>query len=207
MRLCRPLCFQSGRRDAALGVQLLLLLGLLPSAVAAHQVAIPTKGAHIVKFYVAGRSNRSNAGPGPLHLVYSDDLDVEIPNETKRFGDGEEPVTQTAFSDIQLAADRLHIGWLAEYKDCAQSYECPKELVIYQSRKEPIHIRPSYGIMWKWRFLNGGKEVAIQSGFPHGDSAGVYALHDTETGRELDRFPSKNKKTPDWVKPLEMERH
>jgi hypothetical protein len=184
------------------GVLLVLLLGMLPSAVAAHQVAIPTKGAHIVKFYVTGRSERFDAGPGPLHLVYSDDLDIEIPNETKRFGDGEEPVTQAAFSDIQLAADHLHIGWLAEYKYCGQSYECPMELVIYKSRKEPLYIRPSYGIMWKWRFLNGGKEVAVHSGFTHGDSAGVYALHDTDTGRELDRFPSKDKKMPDWVKQL-----
>ena len=159
------------------------------------QIDIPPKDAYIAKFAVGAN--------GALHIAYSHGANVEIPRERGRFSDGENTLTQEMFSDIQLADDRRHIGWLAEYKICAQSYPCPAELVIYESRQDLKHITPPQGIVWRWRFLAGGKQVVLQYGFPHGDDVGVFALYDTATGRRLSKFSSTKKKFPKWVHQLD----
>ncbi len=164
------------------------------SAELAAQNGTSTKDAHIVRFYVAPE--------GPLHIIYSDGTDVGIPKERGRFAVGEHTLTQETFSDIQLADDRQHIGWLAEYMICQQSYPCPAELVIYQSEQKLKYIPPPYGIMWRWKFLEGGKQVVVQGGFPHGDNTGAYALYDTGTGRQLAEFSSNKNKPPKWVQQL-----
>ncbi len=76
------------------------------------QIRKPAKNAHIVDYPLATE--------GSLQIRYSDGTDVEIPKERGRFGD----LTQEAFSDIQLADDAQHLGWLADYMICAQSYPC-----------------------------------------------------------------------------------
>lgn len=138
-------------------IQLCLLVGImLPSLVLAQTAQTtrpsglsasdhpPAKDACIVSFHVETE--------GALHIMYSDGAEVEVPKASGRFGDGEHPLTQEAFSDIQLADDHQHIGWLADYMICQQSYLCPAELVIYQSGHKPRYIFPPAGIMWKWGF-------------------------------------------------------
>ncbi|MBZ5553099.1 MAG: hypothetical protein LAO21_10290 [Acidobacteriia bacterium] len=204
------------------GVLLLLLLGnTLPSFVVAQttptakppnvhtRLATPGKGAHIVRFYATSEdeSSKSDApsGPGPLHIIYSDGSQVEIPKERGRFGDPEHPLTQDNFSNIQLADDRQHLGWLAEYMMCSQSYPCPMELVVYQAGHKLTYLFSSYGVIWSWTFLKGGKCLAMQYGFPHGDETGAFALYDTDTGRVIAQFSSKTKKeAPHWVQQLLM---
>jgi hypothetical protein len=170
-------------------------------AFAASSASTPSKDAHIVKFF-SDKKDADGHETGPLHIIYSDGSDVEIQNETKRFGDGQN-LPQNIFSNIQLAGDQQHIGWLAEYMICSQSYPCPVELVIFRAGKEPTRIGPQYGIFWNWKFLKGGKRIASHSGFPHGDNDGAYALHDTETGRELAKYRPEQKNAPNWVKELE----
>jgi hypothetical protein len=80
---------------------------------------------------------------------------------------------------------------------CAQSYPCSIELVIYRSGQKPASIFASYGVIWDWKFLHGGKEVVVRLGLPHGDDIGAYELHDADTGRELARFSLKD--FPEWV--------
>jgi hypothetical protein len=186
-------------------ILLCLLVGImLPSLVLAQtaQTTSPSglpasdhplaKGAYIVSFHAETE--------GALHIIYSDGAEVEVPKERGRFAVDEDILPQETFSDIQLADDHQHIGWLAEYMICAQSYPCSAELVIYRSGQQPKHIAPPYGIMWEWWFRDGGKQVVAQFGFPHGDSMGAYALYDTETGRKLAEFyPTE---APDWVQQL-----
>ena len=154
----------------------------------------PAKDACIVSFHVETE--------GALHIIYSDGTDVEIPKERGRFAVGEQTLTQEHFSDIQLADDHQHIGWLADYMICAQSYPCSAELVIYRSGRKLKYISPLYGVVWGWKFLGGGKQVVVQSGFPHGDETGAFALYDTETGRKIAEFSSKKEKAPNWVQEL-----
>lgn len=199
---------------------LLLLCNTLPSFVVAQttqtanqpkaetQLAMPVKDAYIVRFYATsegeGPKTDKAFGPGPLSIIYSDGTLVEIPNEKGRFGEGDQLLTQENFLDIQLADDRRHLGWLADYMICQQSYACPAELVIYQSGHKLRYISPATGIMWRWKFLKGGKQVVVQFGFPHGDDTGAYELYDTNTGRRIAKFfSSTKKKTPPWVQQLQ----
>jgi hypothetical protein len=155
----------------------------------------PAKDAHIVSFHVNPE--------GTLHIIYSDGTEVEILKERGRFAYGEHTLTQETFSDIQVAEDHQHIGRLADYMICQQSYPCAAELVIYQSGHKPKYIPPPAGIIWKWWFGDGGKQVLVQSGFPHGDETGAYALYDTDTGQKLATFsPTEKKKAPNWVRQL-----
>ncbi len=161
------------------------------------QNRLPEKKADIVSFHVEDK------GQGTLHIIYSDGTEAEIPKERGRFAVGDQTLTQEHFLDIQVADDRRHIGWLADYMICAQSYPCTAELVIYHSGHKPKYIPPPYGIMWRWKFLEGGKQIVVQGGFPHGDDMGAYALYDAETGRQLAKFSSKEEGSPpNWVQQL-----
>jgi hypothetical protein len=48
-----------------------------------------------------------------------------------------------------------------------------------------------------------GNQAALHGGFPHGDADGYYVLFDSDTGRALEKFISKEGSTPDWVKLLQ----
>ncbi len=154
----------------------------------------PAKDAHILGFQVGIE--------GVLHIIYNDGVEVKVPKERGRFAIGEQILTQETFSDIQVADDHQYIGWIADYMICQQSYPCPAELVIYRAGRELMYISPLYGIIRGWKFLEAGKQIVVQSGFPHGDETGAYALYDTESGRQLAEFSSEVKKTPNWVEQL-----
>lgn len=138
-----------------------LLVGImLPSLLLAQSA--PTSGLaepghpsekkpDIVRFHV------ENEGKGALHIIYGDGTEVEISKERGRFDDSNGPLTQEAFSDIQLADDCQHVGWLADYMICVQSYPCSPELVIYRPGHKFTHVPPPYGVFWRWRFVVAGK--------------------------------------------------
>ncbi|MGH8600153.1 MAG: hypothetical protein ACRET1_05780 [Burkholderiales bacterium] len=137
------------------------------------------------------------ASDGSLRIIHDNGAEVRIPPES-----GRESVTQNGFSEIHVANDHVHIGWLADYMMCAQNYPCSMELVIYHSGNKLIYIDPPSGIPWRWKFLADGGQVVLQYGLPHGDETGAYALYDTKTGRELAGFSSRSKNAPKWVQQL-----
>ena len=111
------------------------------------ETGTPVNSARIIDFNVIDGK--------PLHISFSDGTGVEVPLEKARFGD----LRQEAFEHVQMAEDGRHLGWLADYMLCAQSYPCHAELVIYQPGQKLIYIRPQYGIIWNWnkvRELNNG---------------------------------------------------
>jgi hypothetical protein len=137
---------------------------------------------------------------GPLRLTYSDGTVEEIPKERGRFDRGEGPLIQTAFTAVQISPDSQRAGWLAEYMMCAQSYPCAMELVIFRRGDELRHISGGTGIPWRWAFLHSGKDdIALHSGFPHGDDKGYYTLWDSESGTERGRYFPGNEAAPAWV--------
>jgi hypothetical protein len=151
--------------------------------------SVPAKDAYIMSFSAASRDDSGSvskdSGPGPLRIKYSDGSEVVIPNERGRFARDDSNLTQENIDDVQLAADKQHIGWLADYMMCSQSYPCPMELVVYRLGEELRYFSAQYGVVWSWSFLNGGKQVAVRGGFPHGDEAGAEIVYDVETGREV----------------------
>ena len=176
----------------------LLFAGMvMPLPVAAQMVQNPklAAGAYIVKWILTDEAS----GTGPLHIIYSDGTDLTVADERGDFTKGNGPITQESFSDIQLAQDHRTIGWLAEYRMCAQSYPCPLELIIYRAGHVLQKISPAYGIFWSWKFLKGGREVAARSGFSHGDDTGEYELYDIGTGRKLAGYSLRGR-IPGWAR-------
>jgi hypothetical protein len=184
------------------GIMLPFLL-LVPTVGAASPSGLPKSGRPATKkAYIVG-FNVENEGKGSLRIVYNNGTEVEIPKERGRFNDGDGPLTQEAFSDIQLADDHQHIGWLADYMICAQSYPCSSELVIYGSGHKLNYVSPPYGVFWYWKFLEAGKRIAVQFGFPHGEQPDAFALYDTKTGRKLAEFFTREEDDgPNWVQQL-----
>lgn len=188
-----------------IGISFILLAGMtIPLPAAGSQDPKPAAGAHIVGYSALnkgdehGSAQDKTAGSGPLRIIYSDGTNVVVANEKGDFtGCDGQVVAQADFDEIHLAKDRQTIGWRANYMVCAQSYPCPAQLVIYRSGRVQ-KIAPSYGIIWGWKFLKGGEKVAMQSGFPHGDDTGEYALYETGTGRKLAEYSLKEN-SPGWV--------
>jgi len=85
-----------------------------------------------------------------------------------------------------------------------QSYPCAVELVLYQAGHIFQRIAPSSGIVWNWMFTENGAQIAVHSGFPHGDQDGVYSLYDVETGRLLESYTTGPHR-PTWAEALDAE--
>jgi hypothetical protein len=113
----------------------------------------------------------------------------------------DDSVLQSGFENIQIAGDRRTIGWLATYMICAQSYPCAAELVIYRSGHVTQRIAPDTGIVWNWIFWQRGAQVAVHSGFPHGDRGGIYSLYDVESGHVLGSYAG-GPNGPPWAEAL-----
>jgi hypothetical protein len=162
-----------------------------------HRSATPAQNAHIVKY-------DANGGDGPLRLSYSDGTIVEIPRERGRVKEGDETLPQVEFSEIQVADDRVHIGWLADYLICAQSYPCHISPVVFRAGHRPSYLDSHQGVVWDWAFLAGGEQVVVHSGLPHGDAVGQYTLYDSDSGRRRGSFvPDDEKPAPKWVQALQ----
>jgi hypothetical protein len=163
-----------------------------------HRSAAPAKSAHIVKY-------DANGGDSPLRVSYSDGAIVEIPRERGRVKDGDKTLSQVEFSEVQVADDRVHIGWVADYMICAQSYPCHLELVVFRAGHSPRYVHADHGVVWEWAFLASGKQVVVHSGFPHGDNFGQYTLYDSDSGRQRGSFlpDERERSAPKWVQVLQ----
>jgi hypothetical protein len=158
-----------------------------------QKVETPTEATAIERFYTVNEE--------VLHIIFSDGRNVQINKERGRYSINEDVLTQIGFEKIQLAEDNHHIGWLASYMICAQSYPCTPELVIYHAERGIKYILPPHGVMWNWKFIDGGKQISVQYGFPHGDE-GPFALYETDSGNKLADYSAIEKTTPGWVQQL-----
>jgi len=139
---------------------------------------------------------------GNLHIYFNNGKDYLISKERGRYSSGEDVLIQEGFENIQLADDGYHLGWLASYMVCAQSYPCTPELAIIDIKKDIKYIVPPNGVIWDWMFINGGKQIVIHHGFPHGDANGVFSLYDTGSGDKQAEYSSFQNSAPIWVKNL-----
>ena len=137
-------------------------------------------------------------GTGTLVITDRAGHSVAVPLAPATADDASGP--QADFTAIKLAPDRLTLGWLAEYNACAQSYPCPISLVLFSGGHVVRRFAPAYGIIWGWCFLAGGSEVAIQSGYAHGDSTGEAQLFNAATGQKIADYTTGPQ--PAWVATL-----
>ncbi len=122
---------------------------------------------------------------GQVHVVYGDGQDIFVPPEKK----------QVSSEALQVTPDGETVGWLVEEPNCCTSYPVPTTLVIFRAGK--IMRRLSDGMMlYKWRFAEGGRQVAVSSGTVHGMNGVHLTLYDVRTGRRLKTWDGGDGDTP-----------
>jgi len=206
------------------GVVLLVLLTgmmMLPLAAGAQKVdeafqhktdsanPTPAAGSYIVEYYVEEAAPGSAYETGPLHIIYSDGLDVvhKLPPK-KESTDREIVQNQEGISDPQLAEDKKTIGWTETFDNVGTSYAVPLVLVLYRSGKIIRKIQQGQ-MVWSWAFVDGGKKVAVVWGLTHGPEVGDFQLYDVNTGRMLSEvfgdsdIQGLKPNAPKWAKKLE----
>lgn len=134
---------------------------------------------------------------GNLRVIFNNKEELTVIKEKGRYD-----VEQEGFENIQIAKNKRYVGWLATYRICAQSYACTAELVLFTNKNYQVHITPDGGIIWSWVFIHDGDQVAIHSGFPHGDAEGKYELYDVVSGKRSAFFNSDKTSAPPWVQDL-----
>jgi hypothetical protein len=170
---------------------------------------LPLGGSYIVKYYVEQLAPGSTYETGPLHIIYSDGLDVVQQLRPKKESTGREIAeNQEGISDPQLAEDKQTIGWTETFDNAGTSYAVPLVLVVYRSGKIIRWIQQGQ-MVWSWAFVEGGKKVAIVWGLTHGPEVGDFQLYDVNTGRKLSEvfgdsgIQGLTPNAPKWAKRLE----
>jgi hypothetical protein len=98
----------------------------------------------------------------------------------------------------EVAPDGETVGWLVETPNCCTSYPIATTLVIFRAGR--IVRRLGDGMMlYKWRFAEGGRQVAVSSGTVHGTKGIHLTLYDSRTGRRLKTWDgSDSDRAPEW---------
>jgi hypothetical protein len=144
---------------------------------------------------------RQALNDGPLRVSYSDGTIVEIPRERGRVKEGDVALSQVEFSEIQLADDRVHIGWLADYLICAQSYQCHIAPVVFRGGHTPRYLDSHQGVVF------GGWEAG-RCAFrftSRGFSRAVHAVRQRQWSRRGSFVPDPDdeRPAPKWVQALQ----
>jgi len=95
---------------------------------------------------------------------------------------------QDAFEAPAVASDRRHAGWLALFPNHGASYSQPPYLMVMDTSNHLQRFRSDFGMVFKWCFTTGGKEVVFQSSFPHGPTPVEFEMRRISDGRQLRRF-------------------
>jgi hypothetical protein len=160
-------------------IRFLLTCGLV--LLTANAQAKQPKGVPLVQAYVDSA--------GAVHVVDANGKDVK-PKPEKHQADAIGPV---------ISPDHLTVGWLVEYPTCCTSYPVQLTLVIYRHGR--VIRRLSNGMMiYTWRFVNGGKQLAFSSGPTHGEHLPHFELQDVQSGRLLEKFEGHlTAESPHWT--------
>jgi len=131
---------------------------------------------------------------GTVHIIHLDGTDTEIPKQ-----EGEVGCSEPIISD-----DRKSVGWVVDY-DTGLPSSSPASgmLVIYRIRG-PVLRLGGMPIIWKWRFLAGGKQVAFYTNTVHFARSPHFELRDVQTGRLLEKWNGPlDEKSPAWTDSLD----
>jgi len=174
----------------------------LPPATVSASVR-PTADSKVVKVFTERPGEDET---GPLHIVYSDGVDVVV--TVPPIPEAKTDDSQAGFSDLEIASDTVTVGWGESYWECCQSYPIPLVLTLYRSGKIIQRIRQGQ-MLWAWSFVDGTTQVATVWGTTHGPEIGDYRLYDVKTGRMLaevygdDDLQQLKSDAPDWAQKLQ----
>ena len=134
------------------------------------------------------------ASDGRAHVVSVAGKDTAIAPEKDQAG----------IQSAQLSEDRTTAGWLVEYPNCCTSYPVALTLVIYRSGRIVRRLTPGW-MIFDWRFLEGGKKIAMSAGTVHGMTYRSLSLYDVVTGRMEDHWDGAFEATPPaWARELKQ---
>jgi hypothetical protein len=149
-------------------------------------VNVPAADAHIVEYQVDKASPRSGYETGSLHILYSDKTEVVAKVVPKRKSNENSIVlNEEGIAGAKVAEDKRTIAWTEQFDNYGTSYSVPLVLAVYRSGKNIVEIQQGQ-MIWRWRFVDGGKLIAAVWGPVHFSDVGDYQLYDAETGRMLD---------------------
>jgi hypothetical protein len=137
-------------------------------------------------------SNASCEKDGKAHITYKNGTSVVV-----------SPLqTQVGCNDVLVAKDGRSVGWAVLVENCCTSYPVPTSVVVMKSGRSMVF---SFGQMvWRWRFLYDGKQVAVLWGPVHG-WASTAILYDIESGKELSSWNRYSGGIPQWAETWEQE--
>jgi hypothetical protein len=131
-------------------------------------------------------------GADPASVIQEDGNVVRQPGEKEQVG----------CSSAKISADKRTAGWLVDYLGGSTSYPIQAMIVVFRPGKPLRHFtgdgRPIFG----WTFLAGGRQVAFEQSFLHGEPRPHYELRDVETERLMGTWNPSDEapKRPVWAK-------
>ena len=109
---------------------------------------------------------------------------------------------QIGCSSPKISADKQTAGWLVDSDFCCTSYPLQFMLVVYRPGKPLRRFTGDGRAIFGWNFLSGGRQVAFEQSYPHGDLRPHYELRDVETERLIGTSNPSDEapKRPAWAK-------
>lgn len=128
---------------------------------------------------------------GGLRIIHGDGKEVQAPVEKDQVG----------VESLLVSDDNRTVGWLASSPFCCTSYPLSFALIVYRPGKPIRRFTGDGRAIFGWKFVGGGRQVAFEQSFPHGELREHYELRDVETGRLIDKWDGAlTSKAPKWTR-------
>jgi hypothetical protein len=121
-----------------------------------------------------------------VRVVYANGDTKTIPPEAQQAG----------CEHLLIAKDGHTMGWSVLEENCCTSYPIATAIVVYRDGKKTYI--PSPQMVYEWRFLGRGEQLAMLFGPVHGGASGAN-LYDARTGKRSASWSGKGA-TPEWAK-------
>ena len=130
------------------------------------------------------------ANDGNAHVAFAEGIDKAIKRQPKQVG----------CADVSVADDGHTVGWSVLVDNCCTSYPIPTSIVVYKDGHQ--HVIAPGQMIWKWRFIERGSQIAVLSGPVHGwaSEARLYDWH----GKQLASWDGRNT-PPAWAQTWQQE--
>ena len=128
---------------------------------------------------------------GSVHVVDGANVDHRVAVEKD----------QVTCENVRVASDHETVAWSVLYENCCTSYPIPLKVVIYRHGRLTRVSPPQ--MIWDWKFVSGGSQIAVSFGPVHGDASGA-ELYDARAGKRLASWNLKGER-PKWADGLRTE--
>lgn len=131
-------------------------------------------------------------GADPASVIQEDGNVFRQPTEKEQIG----------CRSPKISADKQTAGWLVDSDFCCTSYPLQFMVVVYRPGKPLRRLTGDGRAIFGWNFVNGGRQVAFEQSYPHGDLRPHYELRDVETERLMGTWNPSDEapKRPAWAK-------